>query len=57
MTEEEWLRNHIDQILRKARAEMQPFVDRLVEIECAKPPKPIFVLMSEINDPTTWSIK
>ena len=44
MTEEEYLRDQLVALHRSYKEAAQPYIDRLLEIEASKPPKPIFIM-------------
>lgn len=48
-TEEDYLKWVLTEIQRKARRDAEPFMQRLVEIESRKPPKPIYIPLDQIT--------
>lgn len=49
-SEEQYLKWILSEIWDKARADAEPYIRRLVEIEARKPPKPIFVNPSDADN-------
>ena len=47
MTEEEYHREAIAEIHRRAKAEAKPHIDALVLIESSRPPRPMIVMTDE----------
>lgn len=50
MTEEQQIMGQIHRLQRRYQIDAKPYIDRLVEIEQIKPPKPIFIPAESLAD-------